>query len=45
MNRGSLVTLLVAAMGSGAAQAADINNVALLGQAEFKLLSEDVAAA
>ena len=45
MKRGSLAGLLVVALGAGSAQAADINNVSGLSQAQFKLLSEDVAAA
>jgi hypothetical protein len=45
MKRGSLAGLVVMALGAGSVQAADINSVNSLVQAEFKLLSEDLAAA
>ncbi len=45
MKRGSLAGLLVVALGAGSVQAADVNNVSALSQANFKLLSEDLAAA
>ncbi len=45
MKRGSLAGLVVMALGAGSVQAADINRVSTLSQAEFRLLSEDLAAA